>query len=143
VPYGYGEEWYGGWATNEKQNPAPEVNEICGIDCSGLVCCGARWAGYNWSPWRTNTSGLATDYYSGRINDPNNNLEPGDILNKPDGHVVTVYHYTPGHLDVGDSHIIEAAGGDIDKTWIRENVNIRKHYLRRGYTARELVWHGQ
>jgi hypothetical protein len=70
-------------------------------------------------------------------------LEPGDILNKPGDHVVTVYQYTPGHLDVADSEVIEAAGGSIDRVWIRRGVNIQQHYLWKKYTARELVWHGQ
>jgi len=150
LPYSYAGEWFGGWADNQ-YNTSPGgayeegIQNRYGIDCSGLVCCGARWTGYNWRPWRTDTVGLAGSYYSTPISDPNNHLQPGDILNCPNVHVVSVYEYTPGHLDVADSKIIEAVGGDIDRVWIRQGVNIWLQYLRpqMGYQARELVWHGQ
>lgn len=147
TPYSYGGEWFGGWADNQ-YNTFPGaayeggIQNHYGIDCSGLVSCGARWAGYNWSPWRVTTTCLTGSYYTTVINNPDQNLQPGDILNRPGHHVVSVYRYTPGHLNVADSWIIEAIGGNIDRTWIRQNVSIQD-YLDDGYTARELVWHGQ
>lgn len=120
------------------------IHNRYGIDCSGLVSCGARWAGYNWKSWRVTASDLATSYYSCQIEDPNNNLQPGGILTRPGRHVVSVYQYTPGHLDIPDSRIIEAIGGyTVSRVRIRERVNILREYIRRRYRARELVWHGQ
>jgi len=148
VPYSYGGEWFGGRA-DDKFNTYPGgayeigIHNRYGIDCSGLVSCGARWAGYNWNPWRATTSDLASSYYSRQIENPNNNLQPGDILIRPGHHVVSVYQYTSGHLDFSDSQIIEAIGGEIDRVRIRNNVNIWRDYILEGYTARELVWHGQ
>jgi cell wall-associated NlpC family hydrolase len=144
TPYSYGGEWFGGWA-DDKYNTYPggayelDIQNHYGIDCSGLVSCGARWAGYNWNPWRRRTSTIP---YSG-IDDPNNNLQPGDILIYPGHHVVTVYRYIPGHLSISDSQIIEAVGGNIDRTWIRSNVNIQRDYLYRGYIPGELIWYSQ
>jgi len=148
TPYSYGGEWFGGWA-DDKYNTYPDAAyeeglwNRYGIDCSGLVCCGARWAGYNWRKrWRVRCRDLYDDYYSILIENPDKNLQPGDILLSLT-HVVTVYSYTPGDLDKPNSRIIEAIGGDIDRVWIRGNVNIQDHYLKKGYSARELRWHGQ
>ncbi|MCM8759344.1 MAG: hypothetical protein NC906_06195, partial [Candidatus Omnitrophica bacterium] len=86
---------------------------------------------------------------SSEITDPDTNLRPGDILNKAGFHVVTVYQYTPGHINVRDSTIIEAAGAyylynrtefyEPDKVWKRYPSNLKKEYLDRGYSPRRLV----
>jgi len=131
---------YGGRADNKSGGAS--TYDGYGTDCSGLVSAGACWAGYNWSPWRATTTSLNTSYYSTQINDANQNLEPGDILNNPGVHVVTVYQYTAGHLNMPDSQIIDSCGGN-HKVDIHEHVNIQEEYLDKGYTARELVWHGQ
>ncbi len=123
-----------------------------GIDCSGLVSAAARWAGYNWNPWRANTKMLAYGpdkipgtpddfYYSIPIDNTriDTDLNPGDILNKPRFHVVTVYYFS-GNKDTEDNKVIEASGS-ADKVRIRESVNIQTQYLEKGYTARRLIFH--
>ncbi|MCM8816747.1 MAG: hypothetical protein NC913_04465, partial [Candidatus Omnitrophica bacterium] len=58
-------------------------------------------------------------------------------------HVVTVYQYTPGHINEPDSEVIESVGGDVDRVWIRTDVNIYDYYARpsQGYKPRRLVQH--
>ncbi|MCM8816745.1 MAG: hypothetical protein NC913_04455 [Candidatus Omnitrophica bacterium] len=112
----------------------------------------ARWAGYNWSPWRASTKKLTygpdgiqgtsdDDYYSILIDDTriDTDLKPGDILSKPSAHVVTVYNFA-GHRDQNDSQIIEASSSK-DKVRVKSQVNIESQYLTRGYKARRLVQH--
>jgi len=145
TPYSYGGEWFGGWA-DDKYNTYPVaayetgIQNHYGCDCSGLVSCGARWAGYNWSPWRHLTSDL--NNVSTLIADPNMDLQPGDILNKPGVHVVTVYGYAPGTINQSISSIIHATGGSNDETVIENGVNIQERYLDHGYTPRALVFMG-
>ncbi len=140
VPYEWGGYWYGGRADNEDGGSA--AYDGYGPDCSGLVSAGARWAGYNWNPWRATTSSLATSYYSTVINNPDENLEEGDILNLPGGHVVTVYWYTAGTINQQTNAVIDSCISN-HKVDTHDPVNIQDKYLDRGYTARELVWHGQ
>ncbi|MCM8759346.1 MAG: hypothetical protein NC906_06205 [Candidatus Omnitrophica bacterium] len=110
-------------------------------DYFGYVPAAARWAGYNWSQWRQTTSTL--NGVSSEVTDPDTNLRPGDILNKAGFHVVTVYQYTPGHINEPDSEVIESVGGDVDRVWIRTDVNIQSQYLNypHNYSARRLVPH--
>ncbi|MCM8759885.1 MAG: hypothetical protein NC906_08980, partial [Candidatus Omnitrophica bacterium] len=142
VPYEWGGHWYGGRADeNGDVTYVDNGYDGYGTDCSGLVSAAARWAGYNWSPWRQTTSTL--NGVSSEITDPDTNLRPGDILNKAGFHVVTVYQYTPGHINEPDSEVIESVGGDVDRVWIRTDVNIYDYYARpsQGYKPRRLVQH--
>jgi len=141
VPYEWGGCWYGARAdeNGDITNEHDDYNGY-GIDCSGLVSAAARFAGYNWSEWRTGTFGLAENYYSTLISNSNQNLRSGDILVDPGNHVVTVYHYLPGHLYQSDSAIIEANGG-ADTVRILEDVNIYYDYINVGYKPRRLKAH--
>ncbi len=98
VPYEWGGYWFGG--KEGKDVGGHDINEGYGVDCSGLVSIGAKWAGYNWYPWRANATMFAygpdakpntsdDNYYSIRISP--SDLKPGDILNKAGKHVVTIY----------------------------------------------------
>ena len=148
VPYEWGGHWYGGRSDNEAdESPGSDGNDGYGIDCSGLVCAAARWAGYNWSPWRTNVTGLCSDYYSERITDYNNDLQPGDILAYPRHHVVIVYRYTPGTYDLGPkeggtNQIIDACG-QFDMVHVHPVEKFSEKYPANRYQPRRLVWHGQ
>jgi len=136
IPYEWGGYWYGGRA-DDKGNVTNVDNDYegYGIDCSGLVSAAARFAGYNWNPWRQSTSTLNS--VSVEIQNPNINLRAGDILNRPYGHVVTVYQYTPGQIDQNTSRIIESSGRK-DKVRIKDSVKIQD-YIDTGYKARRLI----
>ncbi|MEW6104447.1 MAG: hypothetical protein AB1630_11655, partial [bacterium] len=141
IPYEWGGHWFGGRTGNRVGDPNPY--EGYGIDCSGLVSCGARFAGYNWSSWRQTTSGLPN--VSDAITQAQ--LQPGDILNRtptPDrsGHVVTVYRIDPNNRDRID--VIEATGKPPNEPPDRCNKvrivskRLRIDYLDQGYTIRRL-----
>lgn len=87
------------------------------------------------------TSGLTSSYYTTVITNPNQNLQPGDILNNPGAHVVTVYTLEGrdqfGRLRI---RVIDSCGGN-DKVDIHDP-ELLEDRIRDGYTARELVWHG-
>jgi len=136
IPYEWGGYWYGGRA-DDKGDVTNVDNGYggYGIDCSGLVSAAARFAGYNWNPWRQYTSTLNS--VSVEIQNPNINLRAGDILNHPYGHVVTVYQYTPGQIDQNTSIIIESSGEE-DKVRIKDSVKIQD-YIDTGYKARRLI----
>jgi len=148
VPYEWGGHWYGGRSDNQAdRSPGSDGYDGYGIDCSGLVCAAARLAGYNWNPWRTNVTGLCTDYYSRRIADYNNNLQPGDILAYPGHHVVIVYRYTPGTYDVGpgnggSNQVIDACG-QFDMVHVHPVEKFSEKYPDDQYQPRCLVWRGQ
>ncbi|MDI6782327.1 MAG: hypothetical protein QME49_09540, partial [bacterium] len=56
IPYEWGGHWFGGKTGNNVGGAANY--DGYGIDCSGLVSCGARFAGYKWNPWRRGTGQL-------------------------------------------------------------------------------------
>lgn len=125
VPYDWGGEWFGGGADNRQggSDMTGEYNlsDVYGTDCSGLVSAAAKFAGYNFRPWRlvandNPVNGLASNNFSDPVanadpHDPGwNNLMPGDIV-VGHGHVLTIYECQPGHiLDETPVTIIEAVG---------------------------------
>jgi len=136
IPYEWGGYWFGGMIGNRVGGP--DSYDGYGIDCSGLVSCGARFAGYGWNPWKKGTGQLP------EVSDviPPAQIQPGDILNKVNSHVATVYAVDSSNpLDV-KVDVIESAGNDeresINKVWIRRNVSLQSQYLNRGYTLRRL-----
>lgn len=142
VPYEWGGYWFGG---KVGQDVGGHVTyEDYGIDCSGFVSCGARWSGYNWSPWRTSTRTLANGlpgdptYYSSIINEKL--LAPGDILNWEGHHVQTIYKIenyeegTPKEITV-----IEAKGKPDNKVCF--NIIDWKSWKKKGYKPRRLTPH--
>jgi len=102
-PYEWGGHWFGGRDSEGEYRGGGSGYQGYGIDCSGLVSCGARWARYNWPGWRYYTIGIPS--VSEEI--PNADVEPGDILNRPTdhcrtcinlhrgGHVRSIYHVYP------------------------------------------------
>ncbi len=154
VPYEWGGHWYGGRAdgTDDTIREDPGYHGY-GTDCSGLVSAGARWAGYNWGrgqyPWRTNCTGLMDPWYTRP--QTIENMEPGDILNDPGSHVVTIYQIVRRWQDNRGRWratiiIIDACAGSkkVDIHFPRRNEeadDIHERYLRRGYHLRELVAH--
>lgn len=127
VPYEWGGSWYGG---RVGQNcGAPDPYDGYGMDCSGLICAAAYWAGYRWTTWRVNTEGLE---------DVSDEISPGDaragdILNKPNAHVVAIWRRRSGDfVDVIEASPIAC------EVRIRENVNMMTVYVGNGYTPRRL-----
>ncbi|MBI3946181.1 MAG: hypothetical protein HY321_09705 [Armatimonadetes bacterium] len=105
-PYEWGGEGYGGRDRGGQYAGGAATYDGYGIDCSGLVCCGAYRAGYNWSPWRTGTVGLASSDYSEAVSAEE--FAPGDILVHPGVHVLTFAHWIGDPVD--DIWIIHASG---------------------------------
>ncbi len=159
VPYEWGGHWYGGRAnaTDDTIREDPGYHGY-GTDCSGLVSAGARWAGYNWEgvddrgrrySWRASTATLNLPWYSRP--QTIENMEPGDILNNPGDHVVTIYQIVRRWRDErlrwrATIIIIDACAGSkkVDIHFPRRNEeadDIHERYLRRGYHLRELVAH--
>jgi len=98
--YEWGGHWYGGRVSNGAWVGGSKDYDGYGIDCSGTVSCGARWAGYHWVKpyyWRQGTSSLATNSYSEGISDVD--VEPGDILDDPGDHVRSIYFVHPDNKD--------------------------------------------
>lgn len=140
VPYEYGGCWYGG-KTGTRVGGGGAYDGY-GVDCSGLVSCGAKWAGYNWHTgtlfqgWRYNTTGLLS-VTTGTF-PPEDPFGAADILDCPDVHVVTVCHESGGIID-----IVEAAGGDPPAGSIvryRMGLSLQRDYLDKGYQERRLVY---
>ncbi|MFH1096414.1 MAG: fibronectin type III domain-containing protein, partial [Candidatus Desantisbacteria bacterium] len=133
IPYEWGGYWFGGKTGNAVGGDG--AYEGYGIDCSGLVSCGARFAGYGWNPWRKTTSGLPD--VSDEITSAQ--IQPGDILNNPGDHVVTVYAVDRSDPKIIKVQIIEAAGGGISKVWKpllpRPLID---YYIKKGYKIRRL-----
>lgn len=107
-PYEWGGEGYGGLHSEDQYVGGGDAYEGYGMDCSGLVSCGAYRAAYGWSPWRQTTIGLVS------VSDPvaspwKDNLVRGDIINKPHHHVVT-YLRTTGTKPNRIFDTIEASG---------------------------------
>ncbi|MFB3880707.1 MAG: hypothetical protein ACE149_05560 [Armatimonadota bacterium] len=87
VPYEWGGEGFGGKDSNDAWVGAPGTYDGYGMDCSGLVSCGAYRAGYNWNPWRATTVDLMSGYYtSGTPVD----FGVGDLFVKSGAHVVSL-----------------------------------------------------
>ena len=138
IPYEWGGHWFGGLTGNGVGGGDPY--EGYAIDCSGLVCCGVKFAGYRWAAgwlhgnWRYSTHAL--NNISDRIN--NQHIAPGDILNRPGAHVVTVHRVidtsNPNNIRI---NIIEASGG-ADKVRILTNRSLQANYLNHGYTLRRI-----
>ena len=129
IPYEWGGHWFGGKVGSNVGGL--DDYEGYGIDCSGLVSCGAKqqWSGYNWSPWRRTTSNLPD--VSTQIS--NNQVSPGDILNKVGVHVVTVTERQGNTID-----IIEATGATgVNKVRILTNQSLTQ-YTNNGYVPRRL-----
>jgi len=136
IPYEWGGHWFGGMIGNGVGGA--DTYDGYGIDCSGLVSCGARFAGYGWNPWRRGTGQLPE--VSDEITPAQ--VQPGDILNKSGSHVVTVYEVREG-VQGTEVKVIEAAGNtvnveSINKVWIRNFVSLQTKYLNNGYTIRRL-----
>jgi hypothetical protein len=130
-PYEFGGYWFGGIGEVPIKNIRQGSYTGHGIDCSGLVSNGAKWAGYNWSggpeivPWRMTTNPLF--YCSNAVTkktfpttDP---FGQGDILvyyNKKEGsgHVVSITDIgTDGDTieiveSIGQSHTGAPASGE-------------------------------
>jgi len=93
-PYEWGGEGYGGKDSNDQYVGGGPNYDGYGIDCSGLVSCGAERAGYNWDypppggiTWRVSTWALAGDYCSDPV--PYGDFDEGDIIVKGGVHVVS------------------------------------------------------
>lgn len=125
VPYEWGGEGYCGKDSNEQWMGGGGGYEGYGIDCSGLVSCGAWRADYDWDesprpaaprlPWRRVTSDMSVVSDPVPNTDPPQpfgwmyNLIPGDIINKPRHHVVT-YLWQEGVTPMRIFHTIEGYG---------------------------------
>ncbi len=143
TPYEFGGSWFGGKTSDNWVKQGSYTGY--GIDCSGLVSNGAKWAGYNWTGWRQFTKTL---YTVSTTTFPNNDpFGVGDILNKSDHHVVTVIR-----LDGNTVDIIEAAGDtktttydwanrstNLSQTRISLNRKLEEDYTDDGYVQRRLV----
>ena len=127
VPYEWGGCWYGEKiGTKVGEDPAYEGY---GTDCSGLVCCGAKRAGYNWHTgslaggWKYNCSGLMNVSYEISLAD----LQPGHIFLRTGEHphVASVYEVTRADDQVTSVKVIHAAGDPSNRvrtsTWAPAN----------------------
>lgn len=137
-PYEWGGEWVGGKETpGTTRAGGPETYDGYGIDCSGLVCNAAYRAAYNWTPWRTNTTGLAGTYYTTGTTTPN----AGNILVRPGVHVISIVAMS------GDSiNVVHAKGGESGDPEPKNRVAYEtgrslQYYLDRGYSCRRLLQH--
>ena len=159
VPYEWGGHWFGG---KEGQNVGgADTYDDYGIDCSGLVSNGARWAGFNWgSYWRATTRSLADGlpgdptYYSSIINEKL--LAPGDILNRvthyiqlPNGkkkklfgHVVSIYKIKSYKPDgTPDRIFIISAEGSPQNRVLTQEKSFSNDYKNVDYFTRRLTQH--
>jgi hypothetical protein len=145
TPYQFGGSWFGG-KTSDNLVPQGSYTGY-GIDCSGLVSNGAKWAGYNWSTWRQFTFTLSD--VSTTTFPENEPFGVGDILNKSHSHVVTVIG-----LDGNTINIIEAAGDNKSATyeWANRATNasqtrvvigdeLQRDFINKGYVQRRLIPH--
>ncbi|MEK7275107.1 MAG: hypothetical protein AAB110_07610, partial [Candidatus Desantisbacteria bacterium] len=132
IPYEWGGHWFGGKTGNNVGGS--DSYDGYGIDCSGLVSCGARFAGYGWNSWRKGTGQLPE--VSDGITEAQ--IQPGDILNKPGSHVATVYDVDRSNPNNIKVRVIEAAGGQVNKVWITQPRNLKQYYLSDKYIIRRL-----
>ena len=128
-PYEFGGYWFGGKTTDEGHGGSCYAGY--GIDCSGLVSNGARWAGYNWDPWRWTTCGMWTwseSYPVTTVFPEDDPFGPGDVLiyhihgDPCEGHVVSVFYRNDDNIS-----IIEAAGGYPDDNPPGSVVRVREN----------------
>lgn len=69
------------------------------------MSCAAQWAGYNWDPWRRNTSGLtgvSTPVYD------NDDVEVGNIMDEVGSHVRSIY----ARSGTGGNTVIDMIGAE-------------------------------
>lgn len=125
-PYEYGGHWFGG-LTSDQWVGGELGYQGYGIDCSGLVSCGARWAEYGWSPWRKNrvqidavTSAIAAE-----------DAGPGDIM-LTDDHVRTIYERSGGTINM-----ISAEGTTTSKVVYVDN-RLLANEMEAGYRPKRL-----
>lgn len=133
-PYEWGGEGYGGMIGNNVGGG--DSYEGYGIDCSGLVSCGAYRAGYNWNYWRRVTSDL--DAVTTAVAAPwKDNIIGGDIINWPGHHVMSYTGRTTGVAPNRNFEVIEAAG----EPWnhVVWQTRPESYFVQRpGYTGRIL-----
>lgn len=135
-PYEWGGEGFGGYDSPDTCVGGGDGYEGYGIDCSGLVSCGAHRAGYNWgTAWRQTTTGLASDTYSEAVS--YDEFDEGDILNKAGHHVVSCSWRSAGP----DTNVIKIihASGDANKV-LQEDSTITE-WTGDGYSRRRLKAH--
>jgi len=114
-PYEWGGEGYGGFDSEDQCAGGGALYEGYGIDCSGLVSCGAYRAGYNWSvhvgncdTWRVGTCALAGNYCSDPISE--DDFGEGDIIVDCEVHVVSCVERQGTSNDIRIIHASGSAG---------------------------------
>ena len=127
-PYEWGGEGFGGRDSGGQWVGGPDAYEGYGVDCSGLVSCGAytNRAGYNWPYWRQTTCSLTSvsTYLGSNWKDV---IRPGDIIDKPHHHVIS-YLYTIGAAPSRKLVVIEAAGKPTNRVWRTSEEDPVQHY---------------
>jgi cell wall-associated NlpC family hydrolase len=142
IPYEWGGSWFGGMTGNGVGGGG--CYEGYGIDCSGFVSCGARFAGYTWTGGRAGCEHGTWRHVTATLNNVldqinNDNLQPGDILNSPGHHVVTVIQVidTSNPLNIR-INVIESKGTPINKVRIWTNRSLQNDFLNNHYTLRRI-----
>jgi hypothetical protein len=146
IPYEWGGCWFGGRTGNRVGNHTPY--EGYGTDCGGLISCGAKFAGFNWTTgslhngWRHSTVKL-NNVSSGIIRADIEQIRPGDILNRSTGnhrHVVVVHRVidtsNPNDIRI---NIIDAKGTNQNKVRIWTNRGLQTDFLNNNFTLRRIV----
>ncbi|OGS23183.1 MAG: hypothetical protein A2252_05770 [Elusimicrobia bacterium RIFOXYA2_FULL_39_19] len=114
-----------------------------GLDCSGLVSCAAKWAGYSWAQsldydvWKLNVDGIKNHSDAVRyVSATDNDIIPGDLLIAV-GHVLMVLKINAN----GTVDYIEAVGSNDDVKYqsVRTKSNYSLYQLyQAGYIPRRL-----
>ena len=131
--YEYGGDWFGGCESpTVRRAYSRDTSKQYGIDCGGLISCGAYFAGYDWTPRYNTTKDLgAVSHHVGW-----DGVRPGDILLWYGHHVMSVcgVHRRDRGLFVDT---IEAAGSDVGMVVYRQNRYWKKlrQYDPRGLLA--------
>lgn len=131
VGYEWGGNWFGQFDSLGEYDGGSSSYDGYGVDCSGLVCCAARHAGYNWDPWRTGTTGLAGSYYTEGVSQ--GSFAAGDIFLIAGDHVISSVGRSGDNVTV-----IEANGTSCKVTHHAASLNT---LVDQGYDLRRLVAH--
>ena len=95
-------------------------------------------AGYNWSPWRADTTGLGSSCYTTATSNP----QAGDILNKPGHHVVTITERNGDAIKVIHANGCAYVGAPEPKNRVCiETKSLQNDYIANGYSGRTLNQH--